>query len=223
VDTVAVGGLVSFFMSFELRKYWGNIGAVLFSDIGMVWADPSYIGEIPLAPSIGTGFRYNTPVGALRLDVARRLDHIEMFDHEPQYWFHLRSARRSDARGAAMDGVIFSGSWLVVVAPGLRFRLNTARSALREKIVHRQRAARVGCGADRRFPCLAPADRSEGDHVTAANDYPVLSPAIRSASPRVVPQADPILLSLTRPEIHPVHTAITGTCRSSSRRRSRWS
>jgi translocation and assembly module TamA len=89
VDTVPVGGLVSFFMSFELRKFWGSFGAVLFSDIGMVWADPSYIGQIPLAPSIGTGVRYNTPVGALRLDVARRMDQIPMFEQEHRYWFHF--------------------------------------------------------------------------------------------------------------------------------------
>ena len=94
VDTVPVGGLVSFFMSFELRKYWGNFGAVAFSDTGMVWADPSYIDDIPLAPSVGSGVRYNTPVGAIRFDLAMRLDDIPMFEHEPlilglPLWFHF--------------------------------------------------------------------------------------------------------------------------------------
>ena len=94
VDTVAVGGLVSFFMSFELRKYWSNFGAVVFSDIGMVWADPSYISQVPLAPSVGTGFRYQTPVGAIRFDIAARLNDIPMFYNEPlilglPLWFHF--------------------------------------------------------------------------------------------------------------------------------------
>jgi outer membrane protein assembly factor BamA len=94
VDTVPVGGLVSFFMSFELRKYWGNLGGVAFTDIGMVWADPSYIGRIPLATSVGTGVRYQTPVGALRFDIAARLADIPMFENEQlilglPLWFHF--------------------------------------------------------------------------------------------------------------------------------------
>jgi outer membrane protein assembly factor BamA len=93
-DTVPVGGLVSFFMSFELRKYWGKLGGVLFSDIGMVWADPSYITQVPLAPSVGTGFRYQTPVGALRFDIAARLADIPMLENEQlilglPLWFHF--------------------------------------------------------------------------------------------------------------------------------------
>jgi outer membrane protein insertion porin family len=89
VETVPVGGLVSAYGSFELRKYWGAVGAVLFVDIGMVWEDPSQLDQVPLSPAVGSGFRYQTPVGALRFDLAARTDRIEMFRNEPWLWFHL--------------------------------------------------------------------------------------------------------------------------------------
>ncbi len=89
VETVPVGGLVSAYGSFELRKYWGDFGAVAFVDVGMVWADPSDIDAVPLSPAVGSGFRYQTPVGALRFDIAARTDRIEMFRNEPPVWFHL--------------------------------------------------------------------------------------------------------------------------------------
>jgi outer membrane protein assembly factor BamA len=99
VDTIPVGGLVSAYGSFEFRKYWGAFGAVAFVDIGMVWEDPTQIGQVPLAAAVGSGFRYQTPVGALRFDIAVRTDQIDgtpedksrlvMFRNEPPLWFHL--------------------------------------------------------------------------------------------------------------------------------------
>jgi translocation and assembly module TamA len=88
-DTVPVGGLVSAFGSLEVRKYWDPWGIVAFVDVGMVWENANQIGDLPVAPAVGPGFRYKTPVGAVRFDLAVRTDDLEMFQNEPRLWFHL--------------------------------------------------------------------------------------------------------------------------------------
>lgn len=89
VDTVPLGALVYAMGSAEVRKYWGDMGAVLFTDLGMAWDNPERISEVPIVPSIGSGFRYATPVGPLRFDIAVRTDDLDLYADEPRLWFHL--------------------------------------------------------------------------------------------------------------------------------------
>ncbi len=52
----------------------GNLGAALFLDVGNVFADFESISTEEIREDIGFGIRYATPIGPLRLDVARLLD-----------------------------------------------------------------------------------------------------------------------------------------------------
>ena len=94
---VPVGGLASAFGGMEFRGTWaGGIGAVLFSDLGMVWSSPSDLQGLLPTPTVGTGLRYDTPIGPLRLDAALRLDKwvapfrdYDLFDEEPTFQIHF--------------------------------------------------------------------------------------------------------------------------------------
>lgn len=96
----AVGGLLAWELSVELRWYLGNFGLVAFFDSSDVlgWQPPS--GPIPREPgqtrapdapgaslfginyrpdahpSVGIGLRYVSPIGVLRVDVGVRLDDL---------------------------------------------------------------------------------------------------------------------------------------------------
>ena len=52
----------------------GSLGAVLFADVGNVFAKPSTVTLSEVREMLGVGVRYETPVGPLRLDVARLMD-----------------------------------------------------------------------------------------------------------------------------------------------------
>ncbi len=61
----------------ELRmRVRGQLGAVLFLDLGNVWADPWRLRVNDLRYDIGPGLRYNTPVGPIRVDLGYQLNPI---------------------------------------------------------------------------------------------------------------------------------------------------
>jgi translocation and assembly module TamA len=88
-DTIPIGGRVSSYGSFEIRKNWDTFGVVGFVDAGMVWSTLDQVGQVPILPSVGLGGRVQTPVGPFRLDVAVRTDDQPRFEQEPRVWFHL--------------------------------------------------------------------------------------------------------------------------------------
>jgi outer membrane translocation and assembly module TamA len=64
--------------SSELRaRLKGNFGGVLFLDGGNVWADDWGIDLSDLRYAVGTGLRYQTPVGPVRFDFGYQLNPIE--------------------------------------------------------------------------------------------------------------------------------------------------
>jgi outer membrane protein insertion porin family/translocation and assembly module TamA len=69
-----IGGELQLYGNLEMRKGlpWG-LTAATFLDIGQVWAKPADFDAAMLQFSLGAGIRYATPVGPIRLDVARRL------------------------------------------------------------------------------------------------------------------------------------------------------
>lgn len=97
-EILPTGGLISVFGSAELRAWltgrWDDVGFVAFTDSGMVWSDWSTLGEIAPQWSVGGGVRYKTPVGPLRLDLARRLGDPVVFQQEPHWalYFSLSEA-----------------------------------------------------------------------------------------------------------------------------------
>lgn len=70
----AVGGAAELVVNEELRfpMFW-DLSGVVFVDAGQVWARRSDFGR-DLAATVGLGLRAGTPVGVLRLDLARPLD-----------------------------------------------------------------------------------------------------------------------------------------------------
>ncbi len=70
-----LGGNVLLIGNLELRfPVRGNLGAALFLDVGNVFANFDSISKQEIREDIGFGIRYETPIGPLRLDVARLLD-----------------------------------------------------------------------------------------------------------------------------------------------------
>jgi len=55
----------------------GNIGTVVFLDGGNVWADSWGFQLNDLRYAVGTGLRYQTPIGPIRVDVGYQLNPIE--------------------------------------------------------------------------------------------------------------------------------------------------
>ena len=65
-------------MTSEVRyTVWGSFGTVLFLDAGNVWATGWTIKLDDLRYAVGTGLRYETPVGPVRFDVGYQLTPIE--------------------------------------------------------------------------------------------------------------------------------------------------
>jgi outer membrane protein insertion porin family/translocation and assembly module TamA len=82
-----VGGNSLFLFSSELRAHIvGNFGAVAFLDTGNVWAGSWGIRLSDLRYAVGTGLRYQTPIGPLRLDWGYQLNPIPglLINGEPQ-------------------------------------------------------------------------------------------------------------------------------------------
>lgn len=89
-DVTPIGGLLSGLTSAELRAYpWEPYGFAVFSDAGMAWGTWTDLTRIPLLPSVGAGFRYKSPIGPVRLDLAMRLDQRPMFAEEPRFNLHF--------------------------------------------------------------------------------------------------------------------------------------
>jgi len=82
-----VGGHGMLAFTSEMRaQVRGKLGAVLFLDAGNVWADPWGIEGRDLRYSVGSGLRYQTPVGPLRFDFGYQLNPEPglLVDGEPQ-------------------------------------------------------------------------------------------------------------------------------------------
>ena len=83
-----VGGRALLETSVELRfPLRGSLSGVAFVDAGNVWSDPDQISPGDLEYTPGAGLRYRTPVGPIRLDVARRMSKEE--DFLPRWVFHI--------------------------------------------------------------------------------------------------------------------------------------
>jgi outer membrane protein insertion porin family len=85
VDGVPVGGKALLEGAVELRHrlFWKISGAV-FVDAGNVWKDNSDISLNEIRYSAGTGLRYGTPIGPIRIDFARPVD-----DERTSWLIHL--------------------------------------------------------------------------------------------------------------------------------------
>lgn len=87
-DPEPVGGRGGLETSVELRfPLRGNLSGAAFIDAGNVWSDPDQISLGDLEYTPGVGVRYRTPVGPVRLDVARRMSNEE--DFLPRWVFHI--------------------------------------------------------------------------------------------------------------------------------------
>jgi outer membrane protein assembly factor BamA len=87
-DPEPIGGRALLEASVEMRfPLRGSLSGAVFVDAGNVWSDPDQvsIGDLKYAP--GVGIRYRTPVGPIRLDVARRTSTDEGF--LPKWVFHI--------------------------------------------------------------------------------------------------------------------------------------
>jgi len=82
-----IGGNSLFLYSSEVRAHIaGNFGAVVFLDSGNVWAESWGIRLDDLRYAVGTGLRYQTPIGPIRLDWGYQLNPIPglIVNGEPQ-------------------------------------------------------------------------------------------------------------------------------------------
>lgn len=87
-DPDPIGGEALVETSVELRfPIRGKFRGAAFVDAGNVWREPGDISLGDLRYSPGVGVRYETVVGPIRLDVARRLDEEEEF--LPNWVFHI--------------------------------------------------------------------------------------------------------------------------------------
>ncbi|HUK33310.1 MAG TPA: outer membrane protein assembly factor, partial [Vicinamibacterales bacterium] len=76
-DGLPVGGNSMFLFSSEARAIiHGNFGAVAFLDTGNVWANSWAVNLGDLRYAVGSGLRYTTPVGPLRIDFGYQLNPI---------------------------------------------------------------------------------------------------------------------------------------------------
>jgi outer membrane protein assembly complex protein YaeT len=86
-----IGGHSMLEMSAELRTppMWKKVGLVAFVDAGSVNTKAWRISMRDLLYDTGLGVRYSTPIGALRLDLARQINHIDglVIDGQPEARF----------------------------------------------------------------------------------------------------------------------------------------
>jgi outer membrane protein assembly complex protein YaeT len=82
-----IGGFSMLDGSAEVRfPVWGRLGSVLFWDYGNVWSQPWTFKLDDLYNSVGSGLRYQTPVGPARIDFGYQLNPVDnlLVDGEPQ-------------------------------------------------------------------------------------------------------------------------------------------
>ena len=73
-----IGGRTMMEVSTEARfSVRGKLGGVLFVDGGNVWAGPWEVRMSELRWAVGPGFRYDTPIGPMRVDFGLQLNPIE--------------------------------------------------------------------------------------------------------------------------------------------------
>jgi translocation and assembly module TamA len=74
-ETVPIGGNGMFMGSFEARySVLQNVRVATFVDVGQVTTGLFGVGDLPgVLWAVGVGLRYLTPIGPVRLDLARRL------------------------------------------------------------------------------------------------------------------------------------------------------
>jgi translocation and assembly module TamA len=74
-ETVPIGGNGTFMGSFEARySVLDNVRVAGFVDVGQVTTGLFGLSDLPgVLWAVGVGLRYLTPIGPIRLDVARRL------------------------------------------------------------------------------------------------------------------------------------------------------
>jgi len=96
-----IGGRAALYGGVEARGYWqrgllDGWGLAAFTDFGRAW-DGHAVGSVDellvrlsqMSVSVGAGIRYKSPVGPIRIDIARRMDHFPMFSEEPRYAGHF--------------------------------------------------------------------------------------------------------------------------------------
>ena len=89
-NIIPIGGKASWVGSFEYRQYFlEKYGVALFMDAGMVWDRVSSIRLTDIQPSAGTGLRYISPIGPVRLDVACRLKEETIYLAEDRCRVHF--------------------------------------------------------------------------------------------------------------------------------------
>jgi outer membrane protein insertion porin family len=87
-DPEPIGGRALLEASVEMRfPLRGSLSGAVFVDAGNVWSDPDQMSLSDLKYAPGAGVRYRTPVGPIRLDVARRTSTDEGF--LPKWVFHI--------------------------------------------------------------------------------------------------------------------------------------
>lgn len=85
IDGVPVGGKSSFEANVEVRfPVWGMFSGAVFSDFGNVWLEAFTFKPGDLRYSAGVGVRASTPIGPIRLDVARPI-----FDEDDEVQIHI--------------------------------------------------------------------------------------------------------------------------------------
>jgi outer membrane translocation and assembly module TamA len=73
-NACVVGGTVMLLGHAEVRvPIWGELGGVVFTDAGNVWATPADVGLGNIKLTTGLGLRYLTPVGPVRVDYGVRV------------------------------------------------------------------------------------------------------------------------------------------------------
>jgi outer membrane protein assembly complex protein YaeT len=82
-----IGGNTMLAFSEELRSMLrGKLGGVLFLDAGNVWSQTNQVNLRDLRWAVGSGLRYQTPVGPIRFDIGFQLNPIDdlLVNGEPQ-------------------------------------------------------------------------------------------------------------------------------------------
>lgn len=73
-----LGGHSAFEASSEIRlTVWGNLGAVVFADMGNSWTKQWHVDPHDLRYDVGPGLRYRTPIGPIRFDVGYQINPID--------------------------------------------------------------------------------------------------------------------------------------------------
>lgn len=78
VDYIPEGGQAMLGFSLEIRQSLNQLingfGIALFLDGGQVWHNFDTLGNRPIQFGVGGGFRYQSPIGPLRIDIAYKLN-----------------------------------------------------------------------------------------------------------------------------------------------------